>query len=56
MEMHEAGEGNVAVREVLALICVHNANLSRSEFTSILQSATHLQELCIKEEENATLA
>ena len=29
LELHEAAEGNVAVRELLALTCVHNANLSR---------------------------
>ena len=56
MEMHETAEGKVAVRDLLALTCVHNANLSRSEFTSILQSANHWQELCSKEEKNATLA
>ena len=56
MEMHEAAEGNVAVRELLALTCVHNAKLSRSEFTSTLQSAMHWQELCTKEEKGATLA
>ena len=56
LQLHQAAEGNVAVRELLALTCVHNANLSRSEFTNILTSAMHWQELCNQEEENATRA
>ena len=56
LQLHQAADGNVIVRELLALTFLHNANLSRSEFTSILTSAMHCQELCNQEEESATLA
>lgn len=42
------------MRELLSLTCVHNANLSRSEFTNVQSSAMHWQDATNSEEERAT--
>lgn len=50
LELHTSAENNIAVLELIAQTCEHNAKLSRSEFTSVLQGAMHWQEIYNRQE------